>query len=214
MTAPASPSLRTAPALPLYLASASPRRTELLAQIGVAHTVLRVPSPPGEDEPRLANENVRDYARRTTLDKTRRAVAWAAQQGLPPGLILCADTSVSLGDVLLGKPADAADAARILRSLSGTRHDVRSWLALHDPRSGITHEQESVSQVWMKSLSDAEIQAYCDSGEAQGKAGAYGIQGLASVFIERLDGSYSGVMGLPLYETAALLREAGQAVLG
>lgn len=200
--------------LPLYLASASPRRAELLGQIGLAHSVLRVPSPPGEDEPRLANESAREYARRTTLEKTRRAVDWVQQQSLPPGLILCADTSVALGEEILGKPADADDAARILHRLSGTRHEVRTWVALYDPANGQTHERESVSLVWMKSLSDTEIQAYCRSGEPQGKAGAYGIQGLASVFIERLDGSYSGVMGLPLHETAELLRLTGHPVLG
>ncbi|CAM4229701.1 Maf family protein [Kerstersia similis] len=210
----ASPTPHPAAALPLYLASASPRRSELLTQIGLDHTVLRVPSPPGEDEPRLPDESVRAYAQRTTLDKTQRAVAWVEQQGLPRGLILCADTSVALGEELLGKPVDAADAARILRSLSGQRHEVRTWVALYDPLNARTLERESVSLVWMKPLSATEIQAYCASGEAQGKAGAYGIQGLASIFIERLDGSYSGVMGLPLHETAELLRAAGRPVLG
>lgn len=197
----------------LYLASASPRRSELLGQIGVDHTVLRVPSPPGEDEPRLSGESVRDYARRTTLDKTARALDWLRQEALPAGLILCADTSVALGEEILGKPADATDAAHILCRLSGTQHVVRTWVALHDPATGMTHERESVSHVWMHTIPEADIQAYCRSGEAQGKAGAYGIQGKASVFINRLDGSYSGVMGLPLFETAELLRLAGRPVL-
>jgi len=189
---------------PLYLASASPRRHEILLRMGVAHTVLDVPSPPGEDEPRLAGEHPADYVRRTAREKALRAVAWVGEQGLPPQPILAADTTVFLGDDILGKPADAADAQHMLKRLSGTAHNVHTAVVL--AWEGQLDEKVSMTEVRMKPLSDAEIAAYCATGEPMGKAGAYGIQGHAALFIEHISGSYSGVMGLPVFETGLLLQ--------
>ena len=191
----------------LYLASASPRRRELLAQIGLAHTVLQVPAPPGEDEPRHAGEAAADYVRRTARDKAERGHQWMAAQQLPILPVLAADTTVVLRGEVLGKPADRADAIRMLARLAGTLHHVHTAVALW--HAGQLHEAVSVSEVRMRELSEDDIGRYCDSGEPYGKAGAYGIQGLAGTFIAHLAGSYSGVMGLPLYETARLLRHAG-----
>ncbi|CAP43447.1 Maf family protein [Bordetella petrii] len=191
----------------LYLASASPRRRELLDQIGLAHTVLRVPAPPGEDEPQHEGETAADYVRRTARDKAERGRLWMAAQQLPVLPVLAADTTVVLQGQVLGKPADRADAARMLARLSGSLHQVHTAVALW--HAGQLQEAVSVSEVRMRELTEADIARYCDSGEPYGKAGAYGIQGLAGTFIAHLAGSYSGVMGLPLYETAGLLRRVG-----
>lgn len=190
----------------LYLASASPRRHELLLQAGIDHDVLDVPSPPGEDEPRLPGEPPVDYVQRTAREKAERAVAWVAQQALPERPILCADTTVALGDDILGKPADAQDAAAMLRRLSGATHTVYTAIVL--AHAGQLHHALSASQVSFQALSEAEIAAYCASGEPMGKAGAYGIQGKAAMFVAELSGSHSGVVGLPLHETYALLKNA------
>jgi len=191
----------------IYLASASPRRRELLMQIGVAHQVLQVPAPPGEDEPRLPGEAPADYVRRTAMEKAERGVAWMRGQGLPALPLLAADTCVMQGDDVLGKPAGREDALRILRRLAGTRHEVHTAVVL--AHGGRRDMRVSASTVELRALSDEEILRYCDSGEPYGKAGAYGIQGLAGSFVARLEGSYTGVMGLPLYETAQLLALAG-----
>ncbi|WP_144634664.1 Maf family protein [Bordetella genomosp. 13] len=191
----------------LYLASASPRRRELLQQIGLSHEVLRVPAPPGEDEPQLAGESAADYVRRTARDKAQRAVAWLREQPLAALPILAADTTVILDGAVLGKPADRADALRILQALSDAEHEVHTAVVL--AVDGRLREALSVTRVRMRAITAAERERYCDSGEPFGKAGAYGIQGLASAFIAHIAGSYSGVMGLPLFETAALLAEAG-----
>lgn len=191
----------------IYLASASPRRSELLRQIGVAHQVLNVPAPPGEDEPQLAGEPAADYVRRTALEKAGRAVAWIESQGLPALPILAADTCVMQDGAVLGKPSDRDDAFRILRALSGRSHDVHTAVVL--AHAGRLEIAVSETRVALRALSDGDIARYCDSGEPWGKAGAYGIQGLAGAFVARIDGSYSGVMGLPLFETAGLLRGAG-----
>lgn len=191
----------------LYLASASPRRRELLTQIGLAHDVLRVPSPPGEDEPQHPGESAADYVRRTARDKALRGRDWMLGQELPRLPLLAADTTVILDGVVLGKPADRNDAIRILRALSGGAHEVHTAVAVWaDDR---LLEAVSITQVRMRALTDAEIGRYCDSGEPFGKAGAYGIQGLAGTFIAHISGSYTGVMGLPLFETSNLLRAAG-----
>jgi|HigsolmetaGSP11D_1036233.scaffolds.fasta_scaffold01351_6 MAF protein len=196
-----------APAAAIYLASASPRRRELLAQIGVPHEVLRVPAPPGEDEPWHPGESAADYVERTAREKAERAMAWIDAQRLPALPVLAADTTVIKDGMVLGKPADRDDARRILRLLSGSRHEVRTAVVLaHGPRRDML---VSVTAVDMRELSDDEIDRYCDSGEPWGKAGAYGIQGLAGCFVARIEGSYTGVMGLPLYETAALLARVG-----
>lgn len=194
----------------LYLASASPRRCELLTQIGLAHDVLRVPAPPGEDEPQHPGESAADYVQRTARDKAERGRDWLRAQALPVLPLLAADTTVILDGQVLGKPADRADAIRILQALSGQMHQVHTAVALWTGDRLL--EAVSITQVQMRPLQPDEIARYCDSGEPYGKAGAYGIQGLAGTFIARIDGSYTGVMGLPLFETANLLRAAGIAI--
>ena len=192
----------------IYLASASPRRSELLKQINILHTVLDVPSAPGEDEPRHIGESPLQYVERTAHDKAERAIAWVKSQptvldiNLP---ILTADTTVAFGDQVLGKPIDAVDARDILKTLSGNTHIVYTAVVL----SHLNNQWRalSTSRVSFSALSDEEITSYIESKEPFGKAGAYGIQGLAAKFISNLDGSYTGVMGLPLFETAELLKK-------
>jgi septum formation protein len=191
----------------LYLASASPRRRELLTQIGLAHRVLEVPAPPGEDEPQHPGEPAADYVCRTAREKALRGERHMRDQALPPLPLLAADTTVILDGHVLGKPTDRAHAIAMLTRLSGTRHEVHTAVALY--AEGRLHEDVSVTEVRMRAIAPDEIERYCDSGEPYGKAGAYGIQGLAAAFVERIEGSYTGVMGLPLYETAALLRRLG-----
>ncbi|MGS1006266.1 Maf family protein [Achromobacter anxifer] len=197
----------TATAARLYLASASPRRRELLTQIGLPHEVLLAPAPPGEDEPQLPGESAADYVQRTARDKALRGRDWMLSQDLPPLPLLAADTTVILAGSVLGKPADRDDAKRILRALSGSAHEVHTAVAVWTGERLL--EAVSITEVRMRELTDAEIGRYCDSGEPYGKAGAYGIQGLAGTFISHIAGSYTGVMGLPLFETADLLRAAG-----
>lgn len=194
----------------LYLASASPRRRELLTQIGLPHEVLRVPAPPGEDEPQHPGESAADYVRRTARDKAERGRDWLRAQSLPIMPLLAADTTVILDGQVLGKPADRDDAIRTLQALSGQTHQVHTAVALWSGERLL--ESVSITEVQMRPLQADEIARYCDSGEPYGKAGAYGIQGLAGTFIARIDGSYTGVMGLPLFETANLLRAAGIAI--
>jgi len=191
----------------IYLASASPRRHELLRQIGVDHQVLAVPAPPGEDEPRLDNETAHQYVCRTAREKALNAVLWVRGNGMAALPILAADTTVILEDDVLGKPAGGAEARAMLARLSGRSHEVHTAVALVHGTS--LYEAVSKTRVRMRALADKEIIAYCASGEPFGKAGAYGIQGRASVFIEHISGSYSGVMGLPLFETHQLLARAG-----
>jgi len=195
----------------LYLASASPRRSELLHQIRIAHKILSVPAPPGEDEPQRPGEAAADYVRRTAQEKAERAVAWLATQNLPPLPVLTADTCVIQDGIVLGKPTDRADVFRILRALSGRSHDVHTAVVL--AHAGQLTLAVSETRVTLHTLSDDDISRYCDSGEPWGKAGAYGIQGLAGTFITRIEGSYSGVMGLPLFETAELLRDVPPTIL-
>lgn len=191
----------------IYLASASPRRHELLNQIGIAHQVIDVPSPPGEDEPQHAGETPADYVVRTAHDKAARALVWVAQSGMPVRPILSADTTVILDGDVLGKPRDLADAQRMLTLLSGRTHEVRTAVVL--AHAGQTDHRVSITQVSFATLSALEIHAYCASGEPFGKAGAYGIQGFAGAFIQNLQGSYSGVMGLPVFEVSQLLKTRG-----
>ena len=222
---PVSPSLTSGLPAPahLYLASQSPRRRELLGQIGVTPILLL----PDEDEDAEAleqtrsNESARDYVERVTRAKAHAAAHRWQRRCLPRAPILCADTTVTIDGQILGKPKDAADAARILRLLSGRRHQVLTAVTLWMPRS-TSHDDAfsdasaspiafalSTSEVQFSLLDDNSIQRYIDSGEPFGKAGAYGIQGRGAAFIAHLNGSYSGVMGLPLFETAQLLRQAG-----
>ncbi len=193
---------------PIYLASASPRRHDLLNSIQIVHEVLNVPSPPGEDEPRLEQEAVMDYVRRTARDKLLRALQWRSENSHldQERAILSADTTVSMGETIFGKPADQDDAARILRELSGQNHKVLTALSLGV--GGVEFESISITEVRFKTLSEQEIQEYCASKEPMGKAGAYGIQGLGGAFVQHLSGSYTGVMGLPVHETYRLLELA------
>lgn len=185
--------------LPLILASASPRRSALLDQIGVEHTINAVDI----DETPRPDEAPRDYVIRMAAEKSAAAMALAEQ----PSLILAADTSVICDDHILGKPQDQQHALVMLRQLSGRRHQVYSAVSVRGANGH--HEALSISQVTFRPLSDAEILAYWHSGEPCDKAGAYAIQGLASIFIETITGSFSGVMGLPLFETAQLLAAQG-----
>lgn len=199
----------------LYLASQSPRRQELLTQLGVRFELLL----PGSDENAeaieapLPNEKARVYVERVTLAKCDAALQRWAKRGLPWAPILCADTTVSLPNSdtaqILGKPVDAADAKRILRLLSGQTHEVLTAIALIPQQSAKPISLVQVSQVEFMALSDPLINSYIASQEPYGKAGAYGIQGLGSAFIRRIDGSYGGIMGLPLFEMATLLQQAG-----
>jgi septum formation protein len=187
----------------LCLASASPRRRELLAQIGVPHST----AVPDIDESVLPGEAAADYVLRMAVHK---ALAVRAQGTPLP--VLAADTTVVLDGQILGKPADAAEGQAMLGRLSGRTHTVLTAVALAAgtaaPRSRL-----SSSEVTFRALTPAECRAYWDTGEPRDKAGGYAVQGRAAVFIERLSGSYSGVMGLPLFETAELLRAAGMPCL-
>jgi septum formation protein len=198
----------------IYLASQSPRRQELLKQIGVKYEMLA--PEPGEDtesiEASQPNEKARDYVARVTLAKSVIALNRHIERALPWAPILCADTTVSLpghlGGEILGKPFDAVDAERILKLLSGKTHQVLTAVAL---RISPTSEPVSIvqtSEVTFTELSEDQIAKYIASGEPFGKAGAYGIQGLGSSLIESITGSYSGIMGLPLFETSQLFNLA------
>lgn len=199
----------------IYLASRSPRRRELLMQIGVKFEPLLFREGARSDaetnEAVLAGESPDDYVRRVTRMKAE--AAWqrvVMRRGLQRKPVLAADTTVALADKILGKPGDRADAERILHVLSGTRHRVLTAVAIaFDERFEMT---VSESQVTFVELDNERIAAYVQSGEPFDKAGAYGIQGRAGAFIRRIEGSYSGIMGLPLFETAELLRKFGIAV--
>jgi len=197
----------------LYLASQSPRRRELLQQWGLAGELL-LPEP-GEDAEALedlrANESPARYVQRVTGLKLQAAVARLERQSLPPGAILCADTTVALGRQILGKPASRAEAARMLASLSGQMHQVFTAVALAFPtRQGWQFRQAlSRSRVTFGPLTAADIRRYVATGEPMGKAGAYAIQGVAAIWVQRISGSYTGIVGLPAHETAQLLQEAG-----
>ena len=197
----------------IYLASQSPRRSQLLAQLGVPHELL-LPNAMG-DEPEDAEglEAVRPgevpsaYVQRVTALKLDAAVARHARRGLSPAPILCSDTTVALGDRIYGKPEDAQDAARMLTELSGREHQVLTAVAV---QVGMRRLAElSLSRVRFATMTQAQIAAYVASGEPMGKAGAYGIQGPVAQYVQNLNGSYTGIMGLPLFETAQLLRAAG-----
>jgi len=193
----------------IYLASQSPRRRQLLDQIGVSHQLLL--AGPDEDaeslEAERAGESPDDYVRRVTLAKWEAARERLARRqlidGLPIAPILCADTTVALGDQILGKPVDDADAARVLGLLSGRSHRVLTAVVVDGQL------KVSESTVTWRELSPDEIHRYVASGEPQGKAGSYAIQSQAAAWMSRMDGSYSGIMGLPLFETAELLRPLG-----
>jgi septum formation protein len=206
----------------IYLASQSPRRQELLTQIGVQFELLLADS--NEDaeslEIQLPDEPALDYVKRVTLAKLTAAKQRLHVRGLPSSPILCADTTValtlnngkSIKEIILGKPQDHQDAKRILQLLSGKTHQVHTAVAV----TGKPHINDdeprllvSSSQVTFKSLTDEEINAYTSTNEPMGKAGAYGIQGIGGCLISSISGSFSGIMGLPLYETSQLMHETG-----
>ncbi|GGE77175.1 Maf family protein [Massilia psychrophila] len=195
----------------IYLASKSPRRRELLRQIGVDFELLSLRSDAarGADvsELELPGEAPPDYVARVANEKA--AFAWHVVQcrRLPARPVLAADTTVALDGEILHKPANLDEAVRMLERLSGRTHQVLTSVAVH--HKNFTGQFTQVSQVRFATLSAQSIKAYCVTGEPYDKAGGYGIQGLAALFVEHIDGSHSGIMGLPLFETAQLLRQAG-----
>ena len=192
----------------IYLASKSPRRAQLLDQLGVKHRPL-LPTR-GENAESLEQELGGDlpeaYVRRVAMLKLFAAQRRLLQRGLPDAPILAADTTVALGRRMLGKPADAQEATAMLKSLSGRTNRVLTAVAVANGRD--TAIRVNVSHVRFAELSSLRIRSYVDSGEPFDKAGGYGIQGRASTWIERIEGSYTGIMGLPLFETTQLLARA------
>lgn len=199
----------------IYLASQSPRRQELLHQIGVKFELLLADASEDAEslETHIAHESALTYVERVTLAKLDAAEQRLLQRELPWAPILCADTTVAIvlndKEIILGKPEDEIDAKRILQLLSGKTHQVHTAIALLANQGSKPKVLVSSSSVTFKSLSDAEIDAYIASKEPMGKAGAYGIQGIAGSLISHISGSFSSIMGLPLYETAQLLQETG-----
>ena len=207
----------------IHLASKSPRRRLLLDQIGIEYAVVDAPV----DETRRAGEPPVEFVERMAREKARAGLAALGNARVAP--VLAADTAVVLDDRVLGKPRDAEHAMEMLDALSGRMHRVISAVAIvgrsaggptatgergHPPAVGTTDRDSprimtSSTRVWFRAISHRERRSYCASGEPMDKAGAYAIQGRAAIFVTRLEGSYSGVMGLPLFETASLLREAG-----
>jgi septum formation protein len=194
----------------IYLASQSPRRRQLLDQLGVRHELLL--ASPDEDaealEDHVPGETPAVYCERVTQLKLGAAIARMRARGLPPAPVLCADTTVALGRRIFGKPVDADDATRTLERLSGRTHRVMTAVALSSPSGRQRSALLSVSTVRFAPLPEAVIARYVASGEPFGKAGAYAIQSAIAGWIERIGGSYSGIMGLPLYETTQLLLAA------
>lgn len=190
----------------IYLASTSPRRQELLHQIGVRFELL-LPDP-HEDAESLealqAGESPTNYVHRVTMAKARAAADRLTRRGLPPAPILAADTTVAIGGTILGKPSDDDDARRMLALLSGRTHRVLTAIAV--VRGSRIECRISVSRVCFGRMTRADIDRYVATGEPLGKAGGYAIQGMAARFVRRIEGSHSGIMGLPLFETARLLR--------
>jgi len=201
--------MATLPRTKIYLASRSPRRRELLKQIGVVFEMLVLREQPARgpdvDESPLPGESPDDYVRRVC--RAKADVGWnrVTQRQLRKLPVLAADTVVCVDGMILGKPADHADAARMLRLLSGREHRVLTAVAVKFDRQ--CELLVSENRVRLRALTEADILAYIKSGEPMDKAGAYAIQGRAGAFVTELHGSYSGVMGLPLYETAQLIEQ-------
>ncbi|MEO0028545.1 MAG: Maf-like protein YhdE [Pseudomonadota bacterium] len=191
----------------VYLASQSPRRRQLLEQIGVQYELLL--ATPEEDaeslEVVLPNEAPLTYVKRVTQLKLEAAVQRMKQRDLPNAPVLCADTTVALGRSILGKPENAADALRILKMLSGQTHRVLTAVAVASGRKRVS--EVSISQVTFAPMTLGQMKNYIATGEPMGKAGAYGVQGAAAAYISQIKGSYTGIMGLPLFETAQLLKQ-------
>lgn len=199
----------------IYLASKSPRRRELLRQIGLRHELLLLrnepPRGPDVSEEAIHGETPDDYVARVTREKAEFAWKVLLMRKLPLRPILAADTTIVIDGEILGKPANPPEALQMLQTLSGRTHQVLTAVAVQH------HEQlwqtTQVSEVTFSSLPDDIIKTYCATGEPYDKAGGYGIQGMAAVFIARINGSYSGIMGLPLFETAQILQKAGISTL-
>ncbi len=193
----------------IYLASQSPRRAQLLEQLGVRLETLVADA--AEDAEALeavhGKEAPSTYVQRVTQLKLAASVARMQRRNLPPAPVLCADTTVALGPLILGKPENTADAVRMLKLLSGATHRVLTAVAVS--HKGKTHAALSESRVTFAKMTRAQIEAYAATGEPLGKAGAYAVQGRAAMHITRISGSYSGIMGLPLHETALLLQATG-----
>lgn len=193
----------------VYLASQSPRRRQLLEQLGVRYELLLPDA--GEDSEALEHvkpgEAPAAYVRRVTGLKLDAALDRLKRRGLPAAPVLCSDTTVALGRTIYGKPADAADAARMLRELSGHTHRVLTAVAVQSGRKRLAALSDS--RVSFAPMTRADIAAYVATGEPMGKAGAYAVQGRAAAHIARISGSYTGIMGLPLHEAAGLLRASG-----
>ena len=199
----------------IYLASKSPRRRELLRQVGIDFELLNLRSDPGRridvSEDVHASEPARDYVERVAREKG--AFAWNVLhlRRMPLRPVLSADTTVTIDGEILGKPDTPAEAVAMLERLSGRTHQVLTAVALH--YTDVAELVTQVSDVRFAKLSPAAIKAYCATAEPYDKAGGYGIQGLAALFIEHIEGSHSGIMGLPVFETARLLQKAGFGVL-
>jgi len=195
----------------LYLASRSPRRRELLTQIGIQFDTLFFREAPRHDddvdETAHAGETPTFYVERVARAKAEHGWRTVEMRRMMPQLVLAADTTLEFDGTIIGKPVDAADARAILRRLSGRTHRVLTAVAV--AFEGRTESATSISEVTFGEIGDADVRRYVASGEPMDKAGAYGIQGRAGMFVEHLSGSYSGVMGLPLHETALLLRRFG-----
>ena len=195
----------------IWLASKSPRRAELLHGMGVPFEVLQFTDEAGAqyevDETVMPGEPPRDYVQRVARDKALHAVSYVRNRGLADRPLLSADTTVAIGQRILGKPLDVVEAREILRALSGKEHEVLTAVVVID---GDTIRQAlSVSRVRFMLLTDETIERYIASGEPFDKAGAYGIQGHAGIFVAEMQGSFTGIMGLPVHETAGLLEAVG-----
>jgi septum formation protein len=191
----------------IYLASRSPRRRELLKQVGVTFEIVLLREDlrrgPDVDETPLVQENPETYALRIARAKAELAAQYMGRRALPARPVLAADTTVVCDGKIIGKPTDREDAIQILKTLSGRQHEVITAVAVATPDR--VQDAVSTSKVWFRNLKDDEIRRYVGTGEPLDKAGAYAIQGRAALFATRIEGSYSGIMGLPLAETAELL---------
>jgi septum formation protein len=196
----------------IYLASQSPRRRQLLEQLGIRHELLLPDASEDAEalEAALKNEAPRAYVKRVAALKLDAAVQRMKARGLPVAPVLCSDTTVAMGRTIYGKPDDSDHACTMLQALSGHTHRVLTAVAVQQGDQRLT--ALSTSSVRFAPMTDAHIRAYADSGEPLGKAGAYAVQGRAAAFIAHISGSYSGIMGLPMFETAQLLRTLGFAI--
>jgi septum formation protein len=193
----------------VYLASQSPRRRQLLEQLGVAYELLLPDS--NEDaealEVVLPSESPKAYVQRVTLLKLNAALLRMKRRGLIAAPVLCSDTTVALGTTILGKPNDLGHAQQMLSTLNGKTHRVLTSVAVGSARK--QRKALSISNVRFAAMTKQQINHYVASGEPMGKAGAYAVQGKAAAYIEHISGSYSGIMGLPMFETSQILRDFG-----